>query len=176
MKRISQEQRDRLSAYLDGMLDPAARIKLEAELKTDEAMRAEFDELRSIHVLLKSVKLEQPSKNFTSQLMSRLDQYPSTRPSIHSFRNGILLLCGVLIAIGVASILVSAGEFDSVTTTLKPDSLPIPSKIVNYSLPSISISGKMMVNVIIILNLVLAWLVLDRVILKPWFQRRMQER
>lgn len=176
MKRISQEQRDQLSAYLDGMLDPAARIRLEAELNTDETLRGALDELRTLHEFLKSVKtIEQPSKNFTSRVMSRLDQYPSTSPST-SFRNGILLLCGVLIAIGVASILVSMGEFDSVTTTLKPDSLPIPTKMINYSLPSISISGKMMVNVIILLNLGLAWLVLDRVILKPWFQRRMQER
>lgn len=175
MKRITQEQRDRLSAYLDNTLRQADRSRLEEELTANESLRAVLNDLRSADQLLRTMRLEQPSRNFTDQVMGKLDQYPvQIAPS--SNRNGIWMLCGVIIAIGVASILVSAGTFDSMQTTISTGALLNTDKFVNYTSPSFSVNGKMLMNVIIILNLVIAWLVLDRTVLKPWFQRRLQGR
>jgi hypothetical protein len=83
-------------------------------------------------------------------------------------------LSGVLVAVGIASILVSAGVFDNLNTTIDLNRVELPKKYFERSLPSIPFSGKVIVNIIIILNLGLAWLVLDRAILKPLFQRRLQ--
>jgi hypothetical protein len=89
-------------------------------------------------------------------------------------RNSILLLAGVLVVAIIASVLVPAGVFDSISTTIDLNQVELPKKYLERTLPSISIDGKIMVNVIILVNLVLGWLVLDRAILKPIFQRRAQ--
>jgi hypothetical protein len=50
--------------------------------------------------------------------------------------------------------------------------IPLSHQYINRTLPSVSIDGKLIVNVIMVLNLALALLVLDRIILKPLFHRR----
>jgi hypothetical protein len=45
-------------------------------------------------------------------------------------------------------------------------------RLSNRSFPAIPINGKLVVNIIILLNLGLAWLVLDRAVLRPLFRRR----
>jgi hypothetical protein len=48
----------------------------------------------------------------------------------------------------------------------------VPNKFIQQPLPSIPFNGKLVMNVIIILNLALAFLVLDKAVLKPWFEKR----
>ena len=71
------------------------------------------------------------------------------------------------------SLLLSAGVFDS-TNTLELMDIVIQNKYIdiNKSLPSIPFNEKMVVNIIILLNLALAFVVLDRTVLKPWFEKR----
>jgi hypothetical protein len=104
--------------------------------------------------------------------MSKLDQYPAQQGI--SVRNGIFLLIGVLITAVIASVLVSAGVFDSAVTNIDLNQVNVPKKYLNAPLPSFQYSGKVIVNIIIFLNLGIGWIVLDRVILKPFFQRRLQ--
>jgi hypothetical protein len=106
--------------------------------------------------------------------MSKLDQYPLSAPGF-SIRNSILLLAGILVAVGIASALVAAGVFDNVTPTLDLSGIALPTRYFQKSLPSIPFNGKIVMDIIIFLNLGLAWIVLDRAILRPLFQRRMQE-
>jgi hypothetical protein len=65
----------------------------------------------------------------------------------------------------------SAGVFDG-TSSIDLNQTLLPNKYIQQSLPTISFNGKMVMNVIILLNLALAFLVLDRAVLKPWFERR----
>lgn len=173
MQKIPQHLDDKLLRYIDGELNLDERKTLEQELTRNEALRNRFDHLQSINSSLRNNALAQPSKNFTQLVMSKLDQYPAQSRSF-SIRNGILLLAGVLVAVGIAAVLVSAGVFDSATTTLDLNQVELPKKYFEKTLPEIPFNGKLIVNIIIVLNLGLAWLVLDRAILKPLFQRRMQ--
>lgn len=173
MKKIPQSVDDTLLDYLDGLLSVADTENIERELQQNPLWLKRLEELKAVTSSLKETKIEQPSKNFTISVMSRLDQYPSQRG--FSVRNGIFLLAGVLIAIGIASVLLSAGVFDNMTTPIDLNQLnqvDISKKYIKTPLPSFNFNGKLIVNIIIILNLGLAWLVLDRVILKPFFQRR----
>src|SRR5688572_26576015 len=102
--------------------------------------------------------------------MSRLDQYPVR--SNFTLRNGIILLAGVLVAVGIGSLLVASGVFDgSNTIDLNQTIVPV-NKYIEKPIPTFNLDGKLMVNIIILLNLALAFLVLDRAILKPWFEKR----
>lgn len=171
MKKIPQALEEMLFDYIDGTLNAADKQRLETELSRNKALKARLDELQNVELWLSKIPLEEmPSRNFTHQVMGKLDQYPRA-PTLTS-RNGIFLLAGILVAVGLATILVSSGVFDSVQTTINLNQ-ELPQKYIPKSLPPIALSGKLIVNIVILLNLGLAWLVLDRAILKPLFQRRM---
>jgi len=172
MKKISQSVDDALLHYLDGALSPIEREKIEQELQHNTAWRTRLEELRLVTSGLQKTVLQTPSKNFTFAVMNKLDQYPARHGL--SVRNGIFLLIGVLITAIIASVLVSAGVFDNTLTNIDLNQVDISKKYIHTPLPSFQYSGKLIVNIIIFLNLGLGWIVLDRVILKPFFQRRMQ--
>jgi hypothetical protein len=172
MEKISQSDDDALLHYLDGTLNPIERERIERALQHNPVLRTRLEQFDMVTSGLRESRLQTPSKNFTLSVMSKLDQYPS-RQGI-SVRNGILLLIGVLITAVIASVLVSAGVFDNAVTNIDLNDVDISKKYINTPLPAVQYSGKLIVNIIIFLNLGLGWLVLDRVILKPFFQRRME--
>lgn len=168
--KISQTQDNKLFEYMDGGLQGIEKENIEQLLGTSPALQARLEELRKLDADLRTIKLEQPSKNFTQRVMSKLDQYP-VRSNL-TFRNGIFLLAGVLVAVGVGSLLVAGGVFDGTNTIDLNQTIGPVNKYIQRPLPTFNFNGKLMVNIIIILNLALAFLVLDRAILKPWFERR----
>lgn len=168
--KVSQTQDEKLFEYMDGGLKGVEKENIEQLLKTSPALQARLEELRKLDADLRTIKIEQPSKNFTQRVMSKLDQYP-VRSNL-TFRNGIFLLAGVLVAVGVGSLLVAGGVFDGTSTIdLNQTMLPV-NKYIEKPLPTFNFNGKLMVNIIILLNLALAFVVLDRAILKPWFEKR----
>jgi hypothetical protein len=168
--KISPTQDEKLFEYMDGGLTGIEKENIEQLLRTSPALQARLEELRTLDADLRTIKLEQPSKNFTQRVMSRLDQYPLKSP--FSFRNGILLLTGVLVAIGIGSLLVAGGVFDGTSTIDLNQTIGPVNKYIEKPIPTFNFNGKLMVNIIILLNLALAFLVLDRAILKPWFEKR----
>jgi anti-sigma factor RsiW len=173
MEKIPQHLDDKLLSYIDGALNPAEAQAVEGELMHHVSLRNRYIELQALHRALRDGNVELPSKNFTNEVMRKLDQYPMPAATL-SIRGGILLLTAVLIAVVLAAILVSVGVFDNATTTLDLNQIELSKKYVERTLPLIPFNGKLIVNIIILLNLALAWLVLDRAVLKPLFQRRMQ--
>jgi hypothetical protein len=171
MEKIPQPLKDKLLDYLDNNLSAQEKQTLEQQLQHDAELKAYYHDLRTLHDALQTVTPELPSKNFTHVVMGNLDRYTVHNKS--SVRKGIFLLSGVLAAVSIAIILVSAGVFDSPMTTID---LNLLEKYMPQTLPSTLFTGKTVINAIIILNLVLAWIILDRVILKPFFQRRMVNR
>jgi hypothetical protein len=172
MKKVSQSVDDILSNYLDGNLSTSEMLKAEENIRSNPAWQERLDELKLINMLLDQNPVEQPSRTFTDEVMSRLHQYPSSAG--FSVRKGILLLTGILVVIGIATILLSTGAFDNITTNIDLNQIEVSRKFVKTPLPSFELNGKFIVNMIIILNLGLGWIVLDRTILRPFFQRRMQ--
>ena len=169
--KISQAQDEKLFEYIDGGLKGREKENIEQLLKGSPELQARLEELRKLDTDLRSIKLEQPSKNFTQRIMSKLDQYP-IRSSKLTLRNGILLLTGVLVAVGIGSLLLAAGVFDGTSTIDLNQTILPTNKYFQKPLPTFNFNGKLIVNVIILLNLALAFMVLDRAILKPWFERR----
>jgi hypothetical protein len=81
-----------------------------------------------------------------------------------------MLIVGLLVTVCLASWLVSIGIFDN--SSVDVNSVTFSDDGIRMSLPSVTFDGKILVNVIIILNLIVAFFLLDRTVLKPWFQRR----
>jgi predicted anti-sigma-YlaC factor YlaD len=172
MKKISQSAEEMLSDYLDGNLTNADKEKVEKNLQEIPAWRTRYEDLRSVNSALAETVMEQPSKNFTASVMNKLNLYQAPRGL--SLWNTVLLLAGVLVAVGITTVLLAGGLYDNSNTSIDLNQIEIPKQIIKTTLPSFEFSGKILVNIVIILNLAIAWIVLDRAILKPFFQRRMQ--
>jgi hypothetical protein len=172
MKKIPQPLDDTLLNYLDGSLKSEEKADIEKLIRENDPLRARLEELRIIHFTLRQNKLDQPSRNFTQLVMGKLDGYAER--SSFPIRNGIWLLAGVLVAVGIVALLVSSGLFDQTQTVVDLNKINLPKQYITEPLPAIPFNGKLLINIIIVLNLGLAWVVLDRAILRPYFQRRMQ--
>lgn len=174
MKPLTQRDLDELARYIDDELDIAARVSFEERLGKNELLREKYLMMMEAHQLLKGQRLNMPSKNFTDRVMQNLDHYSPPSFTI-SIKHGLFLLAGVLIAGALALYLAGSGVFDGTVTISNPVDPSLAQKYLNRSLPSVSVDGKLMVNAIVLLNLGLAWIVLDKTILRPLFRRRMVE-
>lgn len=155
--------------YIDGKLLHEEVVELEELLQHDKALQKRLALLRRTDSLLQKTFPERPSANFTEVVMQKLNSYSLEKR--HSYRNGLLLLCGIVVTVGITSLLVSLGVFDQ-NTSINLNDLIVYKDYFKLSLPSITLSEKIIVDAIILLNLVLAFLVLDKTVLKPWFERR----
>ena len=113
-----------------------------------------------IDEVLSKNKLESPSSNFTHRVMVNLHSMPVATSL--SPKNGLLLLGGTVFAVSILTYLVSGGMFDSVNETIN-----LPQ--VKQSLP---VNGTWVMKGLIVLNIILAFVLFDRTILKPFFNRR----
>ena len=120
-------------------------------------------DLRVIDETLGKNKLESPSSNFTHRVMMNLHSVPVA--SSLSARKGLLLLSGTVLAITILIFLVAGGMFDNVNETI---SVPVAKDIQ----PSINVKGEWVVKGLIFLNIVLAFILLDRTILRPLFNKK----
>jgi anti-sigma factor RsiW len=160
---------EHLLDYLDGALNALQAGELEDQISASPELKTRLEELRVVHLALKGTALEMPSSNFTQRVMRNLDSFSVQGLSI---RNSILLLSGVLVAIGVALLLLNAGVFDSVNGAITLDSLPVKKQWLKYPLPSIPYNGKTILHIIVIVATGLSFVLLDRTILRPWFENR----
>ncbi len=173
MERITQKQDDQLLHYLDGTLTVKDKAELENLLANNSYLEIRLEELRQVHsVLAGKARLEQPSKLFSERVMNNLDRMPVR--STLSPKNGLFLLFGILVAVGVMTLSLSSGVFDNMNDTISLDKLPLENKFIKNPFPTIPFNGKWMINGILILTMGLAFVLLDRTILKPYFERRSQ--
>jgi anti-sigma factor RsiW len=171
MNKLSPAKEEELLRYLDGEMEPSQKTKLEGELQGGSDLKKRLEELRTIRTfLVRKSTFETPSKTFTQRVMEGLDAQPVK--SLFSPRKGLLLLMGVIIASVLALMLLSNGVFDHTTTSLLVDTTPIKNRWIEDTTFSIPFNGKILVNGIIFLNLALALVLLDRTVLRPWFQKR----
>ncbi len=172
MEKTPNNIDEQLLDYLDNKLSPAAKSSVENLLTTRDDLQKRLQILKIISHNFHGQKREEPSKNFTFSVMNRLDESP-VKTGL-STSNGIFLLIGVILTMGIGAWLLSAGVFDQSSTTIDLNKIPLTQPYIRFTLPSIPVDGKLVINIIVFLNLALALIVLDRVILKPLFQRRIQ--
>jgi hypothetical protein len=111
--------------------------------------------------------LQNPGVHFTSLVMKGLDRV--SVPGI-SVKRGLILLIGSIVASGIALGLLSMGAFDTSTSLLLEPT--VQNKMMELPKIAIPFNTKVLINGIIFLNLGLLLVLLDRTILKPFFQQR----
>lgn len=140
------------------------------EIKRITDTSADTEELASIDHYLKSIRIEQPSVNFTQKVMNNLHRTATLTLNLPSRKN-MLILAGVLVALGITILWVAGGAFERITP-LTVDQKLIPNEKIREHIPTIPFDGKLIFNIVILMNLGIAFIILDRAVLKPWFNRR----
>jgi hypothetical protein len=167
--KISQAEEERLQEYIDGTLSAVEKDQVEQLIKKSPALQSRLSELNMLDTTLRSTRMEHPSDRFTHSIMGKLQAASLGNTSL-SLRNSVFLLAGVLLVVGIGSVLVGSGVFDGTSSIDLNDTLK--NKYIPESFPTITLSGKLIMNIIIIINLAIAFIILDRAVLKPWFARR----
>ena len=161
---------DQILNFLDGNVTAAERDQVNQIIASRMELKKRVEELQAVHLFLKHQnKIELPSKTFTEKVMARLHTRPSF--SLLSPKNGLLLLAGLMVASGLAITLVSSGAFDQWHTFFTIGQIPVKNNVVKLP-SSIPFDVKVFVKVFVMINIVIGFVLLDRTILRPIFQRR----
>jgi len=166
MKNISD---DELLNFLDGSSTNAQKDFLKNELNTNSVLKKRMEELEQVHLFFqKRNHLEQPSKNFTNKVMANL--HTKIAYTFVSPRNGLLLLVGLLVASTLAVLLIIDSP-NQLHTVFDLNQLNVTNNLVKLP-SSIPFDLKMAVKIFVMTNIAIAFVLLDRTILRPIFRER----
>jgi hypothetical protein len=150
---------------LDGEACSEMRAQHEAQLVADESYRTTFVQCEQLHCQLLNLPLESPSMRFNENLMERLapdrrtapkaDRLPLIFGAIFTFLSALL---GVLI-------------FSKSNLTAVPTEKGLTTEGIVSML-----SNPIFVQGFLLLNVVLFFAILDKKILKPYFENREEKR
>jgi len=161
---------DQLLDFLDGTGHETEKEEIKNAVIASDVVKRRMQALEAVHRYLKRQHgLESPSKNFTEKVMAGL--HSKTSFAFLSPKNGLLLLLGLMVASGIAIPLMSSGAFDQWHTFFTLGQVPIKNNWVKLP-ASIPFDLKVVVKLFLILNIIVGFVLLDRTILRPIFQKR----
>jgi hypothetical protein len=161
---------DRLLNFLDGNASGAEKEKVRSILDANANMKKRMNDLEAIHTYFQNqARLEYPPKRFTERVMGGLHSKPYF--AFISPRNGVMLLIGLIVASGLATMMVSSGSFDQWHTFFSFGQFPLKTNWVRLP-TSVPFDLKLIVKLFVVLNVAIGFVLLDRTILRPIFQKR----
>ena len=100
MAKLSDEDREALTAYLDGELDEATSRSVETRLNLDPKTRAEAEALKQAWSMLDYLPRAEPSSSFTHRTLERLALQTGTlqRRTWRPWAAGLAWVAAVLVA------------------------------------------------------------------------------
>ncbi len=161
---------EKIMDYLDGLLPAEERRQLERELLASPRLRERLEVFRMVAQTFSKQIVQQPSKDFTESVLS--DLHRKRVGAGFSPRNGFLLFVGVVVAVLVVSFFLGNGFY--------ANQLDIATKEVAFpqlkqSIPAFNVNSNLIINGILIVATAISFVVLDRTVLKPLFQKRMHQ-
>jgi len=164
-------ERDKLIAYHDGLMKPEERIAFEEVLKRNPVLAEELAALRLAEMTLKN-NLFSPSAGFTQKVMGAIQGNPAT-----NIRRNFIMFLGVVVVTIVGAFMLKAGVFDSAVTTvalpeIDTSKVGVPSGVTQHLTQPINLDWKSFLSIFLFINLALAFIILDRTVLKPFFRNR----
>ncbi len=145
---------------LDGEASSEMRVQHEAQLLADESYRTAFVQCEQLHRQLLNMPLESPSMRFSENLMERLAPERRTAPKADRLPLIFLTVFSILSSL-LAVLIFSKGN---ITTTAEKG-------LTTEGVVSM-LSNPIFIQIFMLLNIVLLLAVLDKKILKPYFENR----
>lgn len=143
---------------LDGEASSDMRAQHEAQLLADASYRTTFVQCQQLHRQLLNLPLESPSMRFTENLMERLA--PERRLAPKTDRLPLIFLTVFTVLSGLLAVLIFSNS-----------NLSTPKGLPTEGIVSI-LSNPLFVQTFVLLNIVLLLAVLDRKVLRPYFDNK----
>lgn len=170
MNNYSQSSDEFILQYLDGQVPMKDKAEFENALKTSRELNERFQQFKMVHDTLHAGRLESPGQDFTIRVMRNLNQ-AQTR-LVMSPKNGLMLLLGVGIALMLGVVYLYTGTFDQISGVIDLETVKLPKSIIQQPLPAIPFNASMVMKILVGLNLAIAFVLIDRTILQPYFRNR----
>ena len=157
MKHLSEEQ---IWEVIDGIAEPEVLVQHEKLMQVDESYQREFQKSAFLQTQLLKLDLDMPSMRFTENVMERVLPHPKTQASADRSPYFFLTIMVILGAITVSLMNIS----DSAA-----------SQGVNTEGVTSALFNPLFLNIFLLTNTVLFFVILDKKILKPYFLKRLSK-
>ncbi|MEJ8844163.1 hypothetical protein WG954_17350 [Lacibacter sp. H375] len=156
----TQQMEEKIWGYIDGSSSNEEVAFVEQMIAADAIWRAKYSELKEINQLLKAdMELEQPSMRFTMNVMDQLKGLQPAPATKQYINKNIIRSIGLFFIVTIVGFLIygfTLIDWSSSTGTSE-----------GYQLPSLSFDYKLLLNstwlnVLLMLNVVMGLLYLDR--------------
>jgi hypothetical protein len=156
-----KQMEERLWDFIDGMSDPEEQALVRRLLTEDSAWRQRYDELLRVDTALQRQELDAPSLRFTKNVMEQIARYhvaPATKTYIN--KNVIRGITAFFLIMIIGLLIYFFGQFHWTSTST--DNL-----VPQYSIDADKLNwGKALnntyVNVFILINVILGFVLLDK--------------
>jgi len=172
MERITDQH---LQDLIDHKIPAARQRELMEQIEEDPELLRKFNLLQAVHSNLEGTTLQPASEKFSEKVMANLynPQYvpeiisaPYTRRNLFTF---LTIFAGILVGIYILSSgIISIPLFDQLN--IQP--LKLEGTEINFSPILDNITSSLIFKIFIMADIVLAWFLLDRMVLKPYFANR----
>lgn len=158
MEKLSEEQ---MWEVIDGLATPDILEKHQTLMLTDPAYKAEFEQYTFLDLHLQKLDLEIPSMRFTENVIDTVldikkqEVKKDWTPTIYL---GVMLILSMIL---IFALVPSAKPAD--------DSIPVnPDSVMSF------LGNPYLINLFIIVNVLLVYVLLDKKLLKPFFDKKMK--
>lgn len=158
MKALTEEQ---IWEVIDGLASSEIVLEHEKMLLTDSAYKKHFEQYATLQEQLMSLDLEVPSMRFTQNVLDNV--LPLTKGAYKKNRAPFFFL----IAMGILSVM-------SMLLLLQGGGSLGDNLLINMEGVISSFSNPLVMNIFILLNVVLAFVILDKKVFKPYFSSKMK--
>lgn len=170
MERKRDINDDLLLDYIDQSLSEKDRQIVEYEVSRDEALKDRLTYLQNMNDQLATISVSLPPDNFTTQVMTDLSLsiYKIDRKSR---LNGLLVMISGIITVMLGAFFISRGLTDFsfsqyFNTSAISNFITIPNEV------SVVVDMTIITQALLFVLGVLSLLLLDRIVLKPYFKGR----
>ena len=157
MKHLSEEQ---IWEVIDGIAEPEVLVLHEKLMLEDESYQKEFQKSAFLQTQLLKLDLDMPSMRFTENVMGKVLPQPKTQASADRSPYFFITIMVILGAITVSLMNIS----DSAA-----------SQGVNTEGVTSALFSPLFLNIFLLTNTVLFFVILDKKILKPYFLKRLSK-
>ncbi len=169
MSRFNEEM---IFKYLDDACSASEKQRIQKALSEDKVFRLRFQQLEAIHESLSAMPLERSPESLTNEVMDKVEALPHSRyyQSASVFSGSrFLIISGILTALVAVISLFNSGylSLESLETAAEGYQL-----VEEWSLVKGYFNQRMLTNIMLVIFGVLSLVLLDRVVLNPFFKKK----
>ena len=156
--------------YLDGTLEEKDRIEFEEVIQNNLSLRQEYEHYKAIHEAMLAEPIRSPGNDFAERVMASITTLELR--TARFFNKGRLFVLGLVTLILLSSIYFLGVQFYPAIGDMLGNEVSLKQFTLNLNPAQRVLDSGVLFKVVFYTNGVIGLLLLDRALLKPYFERR----